>query len=61
MERKGKNKIPYASTLRLAIGLGAFSVFASFFMAIYFASIETGVGTGATKSQNLEVSAGSTD
>ncbi|WP_206742009.1 hypothetical protein [Erythrobacter longus] len=57
MEREASDQKPSASTLWLAIGIGAFSVFASFFMAVYFAAIGTNSDTGAIEAQRLEASA----
>lgn len=61
MERKVDNQTPDASTLWLAIGIGGFSVLASFFLAIYFAAMSPSSENAAIEAKNLEVSASPTE
>jgi len=61
MERKVNDKVPDASTLWLAIGIGAFSVLTSFFLAIYFAAMGQSNGASAAEAQTLETAANPAD
>lgn len=54
MDQRTNDQAPDASTLWLAIGIGAFSVFASFFLAIYFAAATTHGETTSHEAQAIE-------
>ncbi|MEP0393497.1 MAG: hypothetical protein ABJ205_12365 [Erythrobacter sp.] len=56
MEHRANDQAPDASTLWLAIGIGGFSVLASFLLAIYFAAMSTGSEATSVEAQKLEVS-----
>ena len=61
MDRRLDKTGPDASTLWLAIGLGGFAVFASFFLAIYFSTSSTAQQTAAVEAQTIETVAGPSD
>lgn len=61
MERKFDDQAPDQSMLWLAIGIGGFSVFASFLLAIYSSTDGTGSETAAVESQAMEASASPAD
>lgn len=54
MEQELNNQTPDQNTLWLAIGIGVFSVFASFFLAIYFAAVTTHQETSAHATQTIQ-------
>lgn len=55
MDRRVNKTTPETSTLWLAIGLGGFSVVASFFLAIYCSSAGIGKETAAIEPNSVEV------
>ena len=55
MDQRAEKTAPDSSTLWLAIGLGGFSVFASFFLAIYYSNINAGEEEVAREASALEV------
>ncbi len=57
MEHKVDDRAPDPSMLWLAIGMGVFSVFASFFLAIYSSTDSTGSESSATDPHALEAAA----
>lgn len=54
MEREEEKTTPNASTLWFAIGLGGFSVFASFFLAIYYSTLNANDAPSDTEASSIE-------
>ena len=55
MDRRVDKTVPDSSTLWLAIGLGGFSVIASFFLAIYCSNAGVVEETAAVETNRFEV------
>ncbi|MEM1052512.1 MAG: hypothetical protein AAGI28_10495 [Pseudomonadota bacterium] len=61
MERKVDDTAPDASTLYLAIGIGAFSVVASFLLAIYCSTTSNDEETAVTDANSIDATAPSSE
>ena len=54
MDHRMDKTAPDTSTLWLAIGIGGFSVFASFFLAIYCSTLDTGMNATPIEASGLD-------
>lgn len=61
MDRQLDEANPDTSTLWLAIGIGGFSVFASFFLAIYCSTSDLGANATPIEANSLDSAVQSTD